>query len=101
MKILNRYIARSFLGSYTILIILGIGLYILFDLMANMDEFTKNPDDSPTRVLWLMWDFYSHNVPLYYSQLGGPVEIARSSAAAPSPGSAARIASTSSLSRRA
>ncbi|GMU84452.1 MAG: hypothetical protein AMXMBFR47_43210 [Planctomycetota bacterium] len=73
MKILNRYIARSFLGSYAILILLGVGLYILFDLMANMDEFTKNPDDSGTRVMWLMWDFYSHNIPLYYSQLGGPV----------------------------
>lgn len=73
MTILNRYIARSFLGSYAILMILGIGLYILFDLMANMDEFTKNPGDSAARVLGLMWDFYSHNIPLYYSQLGGPV----------------------------
>lgn len=73
MLIVDRYIARSFLGSYLILLALGVGAYVLFDILGNMDEFTKNPDHTTRDVVAIMWDYYKHNLPLYYSQLSGPI----------------------------
>jgi lipopolysaccharide export LptBFGC system permease protein LptF len=53
--------------------LLGMGLYILADLLLNLDEFTKDTTLSGGQVLALMLDYYGHNLPLYFSQLGGPM----------------------------
>lgn len=73
MSIISRYVARTFLGSYLILMLVGIGLYVLTDLLVNIDEFTESEALSLAEVLWRMGDFYLCNLPLYYSQLGGPL----------------------------
>ncbi|MBI5864785.1 MAG: LptF/LptG family permease [Planctomycetes bacterium] len=73
MLTVDRYVARSFLSAYLILLLLGVGQYVLFDLLGNMDEFTKNPEQSAWQSTAIIWDYYLHNLPLYYSQLSGPI----------------------------
>jgi lipopolysaccharide export system permease protein len=73
MSIIDRYVARTFLSGYLILMLVGMGLYILTDLLVNIDEFTKDETVPLSQVLRLMADYYVCNLPLYYSQLGGPL----------------------------
>jgi len=73
MSIIDRYVARTFLSGYVILMLVGIGLYLLTDLLVNIDEFTEDDTLPPFQVLRLMADYYLCNLPLYYSQLGGPL----------------------------
>lgn len=71
--IIDRYLITSFLRGFLILLAVGVGLYILADLLVNLDEFTENRALSGTQVLSAMLDYYGHNLPLYIAQLGGPV----------------------------
>lgn len=73
MTIVDRYVARTFLSGFLILLTVGIGLYILSDAMINIDEFTEDRSLGFGDVLLIMADFYGHNIPLYVSQLAGPV----------------------------
>lgn len=72
MSVVDRYLARMFVSSYLILLAVGIGMYTLTDLLVNIDEFTENRELPFTTVAGLVVDFYGHNMPLYYSMLGGP-----------------------------
>ncbi len=71
MTTIDRYIARTFLGSYVILLLVGIGLYIFSDVLVNLDEFTENRSLTTGQVLGNMADYYGSSLPLYYHQLGG------------------------------
>lgn len=71
MTTVDRYIARTFLSSYLLLLLVFIGLYVFADVLVNLDEFTENRALSAAQVLLNMLDFYGHNLPLYYKQLGG------------------------------
>jgi lipopolysaccharide export system permease protein len=71
MHTIDRHVTGMFIRSYLVLLLAGIGLYIFADILANLDEFTENTKLSLTGVLLAMWDYYGHNLPLYYSQLGG------------------------------
>jgi lipopolysaccharide export LptBFGC system permease protein LptF len=71
MKTIDRYITRTFLGSYVLLLLVGFGLYVFSDVLVNLDEFTKDRALSTRDVLLNMIDYYGFNVPLYYRQLGG------------------------------
>ncbi len=73
MTIIDRYIARSFLTGYFILLAVGIGLYIVSDLLVNIDEFITDESLPAGELAARMIDYYGHNVPLYFSQLAGPV----------------------------
>lgn len=72
LSILDGYVARTFLGSFVILLAVGVALYVVTDLLVNIDEFTRDHGLAPREVLALMADFYGHNLPLYFSQLCGP-----------------------------
>lgn len=72
MNTVDRFIASTFVRSYILLLLVGIGLYILVDLLVNLDEFTENASLTAGQMLITMLDFYGYNIPLYYSQLGGP-----------------------------
>lgn len=71
MLTVDRHITATFLSSYVLLLVLGIGLYIFGDLLFNLDEFTENRALSAAAVLRNMVDYYGCNLPLYYQQLGG------------------------------
>ena len=44
MKILDRYVAKSFLIGYAIAFCVLIGLCTIIDLFVNLDEFTEHAD---------------------------------------------------------
>lgn len=71
MNTMDRYIALTFIGSYVLLLVVGMGLYIFGDVLFNLDEFTEDPELSSLQVFTNMVDFYTHNIPRYYHQLGG------------------------------
>jgi len=71
VTIIDRYVTRTFLGSYLILLLVGIGLYVFSDVLVNLDEFTEGRDLSVGQVLLKIADYHGNNLPLYYSQLGG------------------------------
>jgi lipopolysaccharide export LptBFGC system permease protein LptF len=73
MTIVDRHLAGTFVRSYLILIVLGMGLYVVIDLIVNLDEFTENRDLAFAQVLAAMASYYGYNLPLYFSQLAGPV----------------------------
>jgi lipopolysaccharide export system permease protein len=73
MLLVDRYIWKSFMGSYLLMVLLGIGAYVLFDILGNMDEFAKNTEQSTGQMLAIMGDYYLHNLPLYFAQLSGPI----------------------------
>lgn len=73
MTILDGYITRTFLSGYVIMLLVGIGLFVAADIVANLDEFLENPDDSLGVVVQKMVDYHAHRLPLYFHQLGGVV----------------------------
>ena len=73
MTIINRYVAWMFLTSYLILLLVGIGIYVLADVLLNFDEFIEDPTLSTPEVLAFMLNYYGYNLPLYFAQLGGPM----------------------------
>lgn len=72
MKILDRYILRSFLYSYVLSILVLISLYVVLDLFVNFDEFTE-ADKTAIQSIRDILDFYGYNVPMYFSQLSGVI----------------------------
>jgi lipopolysaccharide export LptBFGC system permease protein LptF len=71
MSTIDRYLARTFVGSYLLLMLVGFGLYVGSDVLVNLDEFTKDRTLSASTVLLNMADYYGNNLALYYQQLGG------------------------------
>ncbi|MCH7870851.1 MAG: hypothetical protein IID33_04040, partial [Planctomycetes bacterium] len=58
MNTVDRYIAKSFISGYLILMLVGMGLYALADLLVNIDEFTKDPDlPLPAALMHIYDDF--------------------------------------------
>ncbi|MDX2198799.1 MAG: LptF/LptG family permease [Phycisphaerae bacterium] len=70
---IDRYIMRSFFGGFFILLGVGIGMYVLLDLLFNLDEFTKDGEVPLLEALRAIIDYYGYNVPLYFSQLAAPL----------------------------
>lgn len=75
MRIIDRYIVRSYLTGFLILISVGLGLYIVLDIVVNADEFTK-AERPLSQVAYDLVDFYGYNLALYFSQLAGPMMAA-------------------------
>ncbi len=76
ISIVDRYIARTFVSSYLVLIVIGLGLYVLFDVVGNFDELTHDNGLPTGEVFARIADFYLANLALYYSQMSGPVMAA-------------------------
>jgi lipopolysaccharide export LptBFGC system permease protein LptF len=67
MSILDRYIARTFISSYVLLLIVLVGLIILFHMLVNIDELLQDSTMSTGQIALMLVDYYGHNLPLYYS----------------------------------
>jgi len=61
------------LSGYVILMLVGVGMYLLIAMLLTLDEFTEHSALSFGQMFSMMIDFYGHNVPAYYAQLGGPM----------------------------
>jgi lipopolysaccharide export LptBFGC system permease protein LptF len=71
MTTVDRYLIRTFLGSYIILLLVGIALYVFSDVIVNLDEYTGEPNATALSALLKIADYHGYKLPLYFYQLGG------------------------------
>jgi lipopolysaccharide export system permease protein len=77
MKLIDRYIIRAFLVNYLIAMTVLVSMFVLIDLLVNLDEFTKS-GETPLRVLANICSYYGHNLALYFSLLAGAITLVAS-----------------------
>jgi lipopolysaccharide export system permease protein len=85
IRILDRYLLRSFLANYVLSLFVLISLYVVLDLSFNADEFTETMTDGPQqqssflggalKVVGNIIDYYVFNIPLYFVQLSGAITL--------------------------
>jgi len=75
MKVLDKYVARSFLTGYAIAFCVLIGLRILIDLFVNLDEFVENADLGAMRVAWNILAYYGVQSVLYFRDFAGTIIV--------------------------
>lgn len=75
MKILDKYVAKSFLIGYAIAFCVLIGLRIIIDLFVNLDEFTEHADLSALAVIKNIFVFYGLNTTLYFRDFAGMITV--------------------------
>jgi lipopolysaccharide export system permease protein len=75
MKIIDKYVAKSFLTGYAISFCVLIGLRIIIDLFVNLDEFAEHTELGPMAVIWNMLTYYSLNITLYFRDFAGMITV--------------------------
>jgi lipopolysaccharide export system permease protein len=74
IKILDRYLLRSFLVNYLLSLFVLVSLYVVLDLSMNSDEFTEK-GEGLFRVVYNICDYYFFNIPLYFAYLSGVITL--------------------------
>jgi len=74
MKMLDRYIIRSFLASAALWFAVMIALRVIVDLFVNMDEFTE-ADVGFQQVALYMFSYYRYQSLVYFAELGGLIIV--------------------------
>ncbi len=75
MKILDRYIAKSFLIGYAIAFAVLIGLRVMIDLFVNLDEFAEHTDLGTWAVARNVVMYYAVNTTLYFRDFAGVITV--------------------------
>lgn len=75
MKILDRYIAKSFLIGYAISFFVLIGLRMVIDLFVNLDEFILHADIDTWSILRNIVTYYGLNATLYFRDIAGVIIV--------------------------
>jgi lipopolysaccharide export system permease protein len=75
MKILDRYIAKSFLTGYGISFGVLIGLRVIIDLFVNFDEFAERAHAGAWTVIRNIITYYGLNVTLYFRDIAGVIIV--------------------------
>lgn len=75
MKILDKYVAKSFLTGYAIAFSVLIGLRIIMDLFVNLDEFTEHANLGAAAVMKNILTFYGLNSTLYFRDFAGMITV--------------------------
>ena len=82
MRILDRYIIRSFLVNYLLALAVMLGMYILLDLIVNFDNFTKGATaardlQQPTLIAVLtdVFDYYAFQSLVIFQQVSGAIPL--------------------------
>ncbi len=75
MKILDRYVGKSFLIGYMIAFLVLIGLRIIMDLFVNLDEFTEHANLGAMTVMKNILTFYALNATLYFRDFAGMITV--------------------------
>ncbi|MEM9348119.1 MAG: LptF/LptG family permease [Planctomycetota bacterium] len=83
MKTLDRYIIKLFVQNYIILCVVLSGLYVLVDLIVDLDEFLKAGREHADRMggvflgtVWVMADYYGPVLLLIFSAMSGLLVVA-------------------------
>ncbi len=79
MKILDKYVVKNFLIGYAIAFCVLIGLRIIIDLFANLDDFTQHADLSALTVMKNILLFYGLNITLYFREFAGMITVVAAS----------------------
>ncbi|HAU37011.1 MAG TPA: hypothetical protein DCX07_04770, partial [Phycisphaerales bacterium] len=75
IKILDRYIIRSFIYTALLCFFVLMALRIVVDLFVNMDEFVKGDNPFGEIVLGIL-TYYATNSLVYFTELGGIIIVA-------------------------
>lgn len=78
MKILDRYIARTFFSGYLIAFGVMIGLRVTIDLFVNLDEFmeiTEHDNHGPMAVFLHIFRYYGLHLTLYFRDFAGMITV--------------------------
>ncbi len=75
MKILDRYIAKTFFSGYLIAFGVMIGLRVVIDLFVNLDEFVENADQGTLTVLTHIAEYYGLHLTLYFRDFAGMITV--------------------------
>lgn len=79
MKILDRYVLRSFLMNYLISLMVLIGMYIVLDMVFNFDELVKEPkggiDLTTAQVVGGVISYYFFQSFLIFVHLSGVIPV--------------------------
>lgn len=83
MKTLDRYIIKLFVQNYVILCVVLSGLYVLVDLIVDLDEFLKAGREHGKGIggiipgtAWVMLDYYGPVLLLIFSAMSGLLVVA-------------------------
>ena len=74
MRILDRYILKGFLLTWVIAFVCMVGLWIVADLMLNIDEFTKDSPDGAV-LMSRMFRYYSYQMLEYFRHLAALITV--------------------------
>lgn len=81
MRLLDRYIVRSFLFNYLLAFVVLVGMYTLLDLIINFERFTKAADTGTTG-LGMFWallsdigDFYGYRLMVIFQQVSAAIPL--------------------------
>ncbi len=75
MKILDKYVAKSFLTGYAIAFCVLMGLRIIPDLFVNLDEFTEHSNIAALVVMKNIVIYYAINSTLYFRDFAGMIIV--------------------------
>jgi lipopolysaccharide export system permease protein len=75
MKILNKYIVKSFLTGYAIAFCVLIGLIIIIDLFINLDEFFELSHLGTWVVIRNIIVYYAINTAVYFRDIAGMITV--------------------------
>jgi len=75
MKILDKYVAKSFLTGYLIAFCVLIGLRIVIDLFVNLDEFSEHADLGALAVAKNILSYYALHTTVYFRDFAGMIIV--------------------------
>jgi len=84
MKLIDRYVVTAFLKNYLLSFLVLVGMYIVLDLIFNIDEFSelKQKATGIEAMLGFMayiGDFYFYQIFLYFLHLSGMIAVVAAS----------------------
>jgi lipopolysaccharide export system permease protein len=75
IKILDRYVAKSFLVGYFISFCVLIGLRIIVELFVKLDEFAELSKHGLAAVMLHILTFYGYRITLYFRDIAGVITV--------------------------
>ncbi len=76
IKILDRYVAKSFLTGYFIAFCVLIGLRVVIELFVNIDEFAEGVKDHGAWAVGLhILTYYGYRMTLYFRDIAGVITV--------------------------
>jgi lipopolysaccharide export system permease protein len=82
MKLIDRYVISTFLKNYLISFMVLVGLYVVLDMVFQIDEFSEFASGGDTGAtvtvfgaIWQIFDLYFHKAFLFFVQLSGFIPV--------------------------